>query len=358
MVERPLQLSVVIPNYNHARFLPEALDAILMQSYQPVEIVIIDDASTDNSIDVIEGFQRQNPRIRVVRNEKNMGVIYNLNELLRQAAGDYVLFAAADDKVLPGFFECCMTILAAFPSAGLCSTASKVIDDKAGREYTLPNILISESPSYLSPARSRELLFRTGNWIEGNATIYRKAALSEVGGYPPELASLADSFIAHVIALYHGACFVPKPLAMFRRQEAGYSARTWASFETRRAVLDAGVRLMRTRFRDIFPSDYVQIWEDEMLFQLMHSASTASRRQRLQLLGEIRQTRGGMTPIRITERLVRLLLHCEAFLTLAHLGTVFRPQRIFRRNVKKLIQRRGLRRLYDRPYAFGSADYL
>ena len=63
------RLSVIVPNYNHAQYLPEAVNAILNQSCRPMEVIVIDDCSTDNSVEVIEAFIRQDPIIRLYRNE-------------------------------------------------------------------------------------------------------------------------------------------------------------------------------------------------------------------------------------------------------------------------------------------------
>jgi glycosyltransferase involved in cell wall biosynthesis len=67
-------LSVIMVNYNHGKFIGEALDAILSQSYRPMEIIVIDDASTDNSLEIIQQFVRRDLIIRLIRREKNMGV--------------------------------------------------------------------------------------------------------------------------------------------------------------------------------------------------------------------------------------------------------------------------------------------
>src|SRR3954464_2600182 len=66
-------LSVLMPNYNHAHYLPTSVGAILAQSYQPMEILILDDGSTDGSYSILEEFARLEPRIRLSRNERNMG---------------------------------------------------------------------------------------------------------------------------------------------------------------------------------------------------------------------------------------------------------------------------------------------
>src|SRR5438034_2246469 len=94
-------LSVVVPNYNHARYLPVCLKAILAQSVAPIELIVVDDASTDNSVEVIRRFAAQSPLVRLVQNEKNLGVMANQIKGLDLARGEFVFFQAADDEVQP-----------------------------------------------------------------------------------------------------------------------------------------------------------------------------------------------------------------------------------------------------------------
>src|SRR6266446_3649184 len=110
-------LSVVVPNYNHAKYLEVSLSAILRQSLKPLEIIVLDDASTDNSVEVIRRFAAQNPLVRLVQNEKNLTVVPNLNKGVDLARGEYVYIAAADDEVLPGLFEHSMALLGKYPQA-------------------------------------------------------------------------------------------------------------------------------------------------------------------------------------------------------------------------------------------------
>src|SRR6266540_3959461 len=116
------KLSVVVPTYNHAHYLPRALDAILGQSLQPREVIIVDDASTDGSQRLIEDYARKHPAIRAVRNERNLGVVASLNRGAELSSGEYLVFAASDDYILPGFYEKSIALLERFPQAGL-STA-------------------------------------------------------------------------------------------------------------------------------------------------------------------------------------------------------------------------------------------
>src|SRR5437764_4186604 len=112
-------LSVVMANYNHARYLPRALDAVLSQSARPRDIILLDDASTkDNSLEVLDGYARRFPEIRVVRNERNLGVVPTYNKGIGLASSEYLLLAAADDYILPGFLEKAVTLLERHPRAG------------------------------------------------------------------------------------------------------------------------------------------------------------------------------------------------------------------------------------------------
>lgn len=69
-------LSVLIANYNYARFISDAFESVFKQSYKPLAIVVIDNASTDNSIEVVEQFIKRDPTIRLIVNERNMGIQY------------------------------------------------------------------------------------------------------------------------------------------------------------------------------------------------------------------------------------------------------------------------------------------
>src|SRR5438874_2539922 len=115
-------LSVVIPNYNHGKLLPSAINAIVQQSVPPFEIIIIDDGSTDNSVEVIKELARRQPTIKFYQNDQNRGVSFTLNRGIDLASGDYAYFPGADDEILPGFFEKSLALLAQHPEAGISCT--------------------------------------------------------------------------------------------------------------------------------------------------------------------------------------------------------------------------------------------
>ena len=92
-------LSVVIPNYNHSAFLPRALSALGEQSKHLLEAIVIDDGSTDNSVEIIKRFATKYPVIKLHVNGKNRGSLVSVARGISLAGGDYLYFGAADDEV-------------------------------------------------------------------------------------------------------------------------------------------------------------------------------------------------------------------------------------------------------------------
>ena len=177
-------LSVVVPNYNHAKYLEFSLPAILRQSVQPLEVIVLDDASTDNSVEVIQRFAAQNPIVRLVRNEKNLTVVPNLNKGLELARGEYVFIASADDEVLPGIFEHSMRLLAQHPRAALSCSVCRWRYADSGLSWHM-GVGIADRPVYLSP----DDLVRVGKHgkllISSSSVVFRRDALLEVGRFIP-----------------------------------------------------------------------------------------------------------------------------------------------------------------------------
>lgn len=251
---------MTMTNYNHAHFLPEALQSIANQSYQPMEWIIIDDGSTDDSLKILEAFAQEYPTIRLIRNDQNMGVIYNLNRLLELASGDYIVGLASDDKFLPGFFEKAMQLLEQHPQAGLCSAASWIMDE-VGNHTSLATALplINMEAGYISPQQALYLMQYHGSWIAGNVAVYNRQALIDAGGFIHELGSYADGFIQEVLALRYGVCFIREPLGAWRLMTENYSVLVSTKPEQELAILTHAVELMKTKYYDLFPPAYIDV---------------------------------------------------------------------------------------------------
>lgn len=214
-------LSVIMPNYNHAKFLPRSFGALLRQSVRPTEIIVIDDGSTDNSLEVINEFASKYEVIRFFRNEKNLGAAPTVLRGVNLAHGEYIFSTAADDEVAPGLFEKSLQLLARYPAAALCCTIGDYREAHTGISWHW-GAGIAESPTYLSPARIVQLEKQGRFYIPPNSVIFKKSALCEVGNFIPELTFCSDWYAMYVAGFRHGICFVPEPLAIFHVQAHSY----------------------------------------------------------------------------------------------------------------------------------------
>ncbi len=255
IVETRPTLSVIIPNFNHAHFLPACLDSVLNQSWQPEEVIVIDDASTDNSVEVIEGFMRKYPLVRLHRNPENRGILYNINLARELAHGDYLYHPAADDTVMPGFFETSMQLLARHPQAALSCTVGIWTEESSGYQWQM-GLGNGSEPCYLTPDQMFELERNGRLYIAAHTVIFRRVCLAEAGGFIPELKWYTDWFAAYVAGFRHGVCFVPEPLARFNILPASYYTRSRAEPRGNREVLEHLLELLnRPEYRE--PSDRI-----------------------------------------------------------------------------------------------------
>ncbi len=107
MIPRTPLVSICIPSYNYARYLGTTIDSALAQTYQNFEILVSDNASTDDTQQVLEAYQGD-PRIQIFLQPENLGIPGNVNFLLRQAQGDFIIFVGADDAMLPNYLTSCL----------------------------------------------------------------------------------------------------------------------------------------------------------------------------------------------------------------------------------------------------------
>ena len=172
-----MSLSVVMPNYNHAEWLPQALRALLRQSVPADEIVLVDDGSTDDSIRIIEAFQRSHPSLRLIRHETNRGALAAVRTGIAAATGDFLLFAAADDFVLPGLLECATAALQAHPGAAFFCSEVVVLGRLGDIRGFRPVMIPRDRPGYVSPAETLRDIRGSDNWFIGTSVVYRHSHL-------------------------------------------------------------------------------------------------------------------------------------------------------------------------------------
>ena len=214
-------LSVLMPNFNHAKFLPKSLGALLSQSRPADEILVLDDCSTDNSWQVLQAMAVQHPNLRCYRNEKNLGVVANNNRGLTLVKSDYVFLTAADDEVLPGLFEATMRILSAYPQAGLGCSVGTWADGATGKTLRF-DAAMTQEPCFLPPERMVAMEQRGELRIAIPTIIFKREVLLRMGDFPTAARWHSDWFAAYVAGFRGGICYVPQALTVFNIHTNSY----------------------------------------------------------------------------------------------------------------------------------------
>jgi glycosyltransferase involved in cell wall biosynthesis len=126
------RVSIGLPVRNGARYLGEAVDSLLRQNYTDFELIISDNASTDETEAMCRDYAARDPRVRYYRSDQNVGLANNYNYLFMRARGDYFKWAAADDVHEPDYVGRCLEVLEHDPAVVLAYTKARFIDEDGG----------------------------------------------------------------------------------------------------------------------------------------------------------------------------------------------------------------------------------
>lgn len=254
----PLRLSAIVPNYNHGAVIGEAIRALAAQVPAPDEIVVVDDASSDDSLALLAGLAAEYPMLRVIALEANGGAIAALNRGLLEARGHYVYFGAADDVTCPGLFSAMLDILAAHPQAAFACCEGAVQDLDTGTIGYRPPVRPAYVARFLSPAVVADSFRRIDNWILTGTAVMRRDLMTQNGGFDATFGAFADAYAMRRLALLHGCCFVPHLGMIWRISSQGLSRQQAGDPAASLAMLATALDHMRSD--SAFPSWYPDIF--------------------------------------------------------------------------------------------------
>lgn len=127
------KVSIVLPTYNRARFLPEVLSSIARQEFRDWELIVVDDGSTDNTREIVEDFRKKSDNKVEYVYQKNKGPAAARNKGLEYATGFYIAFCDSDDIWLPHHLKKCVNVLDLYPDIDWVFGASKIIEFETGK---------------------------------------------------------------------------------------------------------------------------------------------------------------------------------------------------------------------------------
>lgn len=203
--KRPL-ISVVMATYNGSRFLAEQMDSILAQTYRPIELVVVDDNSTDNTRAVLDSYASKFPEIRIEQNQETLGYIKNFEKGMLLAKGDLIALSDQDDRWHP---EKLSLLYEALGNRELIYSNSELIDEN-GLSLGKKMSDIRNQISYTDC-----LMYAIGAWAPGHAMLFKKSVFERCRPFPDLVTH--DFWLGFVAACKGPVLYFPGSLVYYRQ---------------------------------------------------------------------------------------------------------------------------------------------
>jgi glycosyltransferase involved in cell wall biosynthesis len=207
------KVSVLIPTYNYARYLPLAIESVLNQDFTDFELIIQDDCSMDNTAEAVERYLSDR-RLIFETNERNLGLSGNWNLCLSKARGEYIKFVFGDDMLAsPECLSRMVSVLDSDRSVSLVASSRKLIDSESRFVNVVSEFgecITADGPEIISLC-----LLKLANYVgEPSAVMFRKADSGR--GFSPRYSQLIDLEMWFHLLEQGRFCFIDEPLASFR----------------------------------------------------------------------------------------------------------------------------------------------
>lgn len=230
------RVSVVTPAYNAAAYLGQAIESILGQTFADFEMIVVDDASTDQTAGILAGYK--DPRLRVVRNERNMGIVHTRNRGMSLAQGALICPFDADDVSLPTKLAKQVAFLEAHPEVALVGTATRYLE--------LGEVRPGKRVFDTAPVILRWLM-HVDNPLGHSTLMYRASAIQRLGGLMDEEFRYSEDYeYCHRLIREGDLGFLDEPLVLYRRHPGAVSVKH------ENAMLDYARRVLERAYQPWF----------------------------------------------------------------------------------------------------------
>jgi len=210
-------ITVIVGVYNHAQFLSQSLDSVFGQTRKPLEVIVVNDASTDNTEEFFQSYiQKLNPsdrkKVKYIRHKKNTGPIPTFNDGLKASRGEYLIFLPADDWFSSTILEKEGEVLDKYPKVGVVYSHTYTVTDSK------KEIIIAEPAGKTTVIGRDEFarLLTQGDFIPLLTGLFRKSAVEKLGGWDSKLRFLADYEYWIRLAKFYRFAYIAEPLAYYR----------------------------------------------------------------------------------------------------------------------------------------------
>lgn len=208
-------VTVITASYNSELYLRETVESVARQTLMPLEHLIIDDCSTDNSLALAKQLEKEFPHVRVIEHKENKGLPTSLNTCIRAVKTDYIAILDSDDIALPKWLELTIPLLEVDSSIGLVGGGGIIMSEKG--EVTGHVKYCDQTGDVTDGIKKGQYL------ILHPGTVFRTQIIREIGGYREDLKSTEDNDMYISVAALSRLVNVGEPLIFYRRMKASES---------------------------------------------------------------------------------------------------------------------------------------
>lgn len=228
-------VTALVPTYNAAAFVGATLDSLASQTWPRLEILIGDDGSSDGTVALLERFAGTHDNVRLLRRTENLGWLRNSNDLMHQAAGEFLFFAFHDDTVAPTYVEELVAVLRERPDV-LLAFSDMTVSEVGGTSVT--HVFDELAPTRTALQRGIVMAGRRKNWWVPNRGLFRASAYRAVGGIRPNDAGEYSADWTWLLALSLRGPFARVPQVLCDKfYKPGSLSKTWPHDAAQQAAL-------------------------------------------------------------------------------------------------------------------------
>lgn len=225
LATQPGRVSIVVASYNHSAFLTRRMESLIGQTYRDVEILVIDDCSTDDSADVLRRYE-SHPNVRLLLRERNGGVVAVMNQGIEMTCGEFVIFAQCDDECDARMIERLVDAMNEHPTAAIAFCRSLLVDEDnrvLGDDYSIRERAFRTRCSadvLLGGAEMGRYLMTSCVIPNMSAALLRRECFASVGVLSPAYRVCCDWDLFFRIVDRFDVAYVAEPLNRFRQHES------------------------------------------------------------------------------------------------------------------------------------------
>ncbi|MBJ6119800.1 glycosyltransferase family 2 protein [Pontibacter sp. BT310] len=247
-------VSVLMTAYNREKYIAEAIESVLCSTFKNFELIIVDDLSADRTLDIARGYETKDDRVRVYRNDKNLGQFANRNKAAELAVGKYIKYLDSDDIIYPYGLAVMVNAMESFPEAGLgfCYTSGD-------SPWPLPKLLTS-AEAYSMHYKKGGILF-----CGPSGLIMRRDIFWNTGGYE-DYGMPSDNHLSLKIAATSPVVPLQRDLFWWRKHEgqafnnANLSVNALNNYRFNKSLIDSHLCPLNKRDKDIITKNLKRIF--------------------------------------------------------------------------------------------------